>query len=139
MHSDLYEYDYLEWLQETAHLLKSRKFDELDVDNLIEEIEAMVRNEKSAVKSLLEQIIRHRLMLDYWETEREFNSNHWQAEIINFRSQLEDKLTTNLKKYLEDELDRVYQRAVKYLKAKTKEQVNFPDECIYLLEELLND
>jgi hypothetical protein len=44
------EYD--SWLQQQADFLRSGKFEALDVDNLVEELEALVRGEKSAVESL---------------------------------------------------------------------------------------
>ena len=36
-----YENDYYGWTQEQAFLIKSGKFNELDIENLIEEIESM--------------------------------------------------------------------------------------------------
>jgi hypothetical protein len=42
---DLYESDYLLWLQETSRLLKDRDFNNLDLENLIEEIESLGRSE----------------------------------------------------------------------------------------------
>ena len=38
---NLYETDFNLWLEETARLLKENKFEQLDIENLIEEIEAM--------------------------------------------------------------------------------------------------
>ena len=42
------EYD--SWLLEQAQLLRDRNFQHLDIDNLVEEIEALVRGEKSSVE-----------------------------------------------------------------------------------------
>lgn len=42
----LYESDFNLWLKATANLLKEGKLDQLDIENLIEEIEAMGRSEK---------------------------------------------------------------------------------------------
>ncbi len=44
----LYDRDFHEWIATTAKLLRDRAFEDLDLDNLIEEIEAMGRKEKSA-------------------------------------------------------------------------------------------
>ncbi len=100
----LYDSDYDRWLTEMVKLLKNRDLEKLDYDNLIEELEALGRSEKNAVKSLLLQIIIHLMLYQFWELEKERNANHWAAEIITFRVQLEDKLTTNLRNYLADEL-----------------------------------
>ncbi len=44
--------DYDLWLQEQANLLRSRTFAELDINNLIEELEALVRGKKVQSKVL---------------------------------------------------------------------------------------
>jgi DNA-directed RNA polymerase subunit L len=96
------------------------------------------REKKNAVASLLEQIIRHLLLLQYWTTEAEYNTVHWQEEIYNFRIQLRRKITTNLRKYLEDELTSIYQDVLGFVKIKTTNSVTFPTECPYSLEQLLD-
>ncbi len=55
--------DYDLWLQEQANKLKSHAFDELDLNNLVEELEALVRREKSAVESFAYQILLHHYAL----------------------------------------------------------------------------
>lgn len=62
----LYEKDNEKWLKITIKLLKEKRLTELDLDNLIEEFELLGRRDKLAVESLLEQIIRHLLLLQYW-------------------------------------------------------------------------
>jgi hypothetical protein len=134
----LYDIDDDEWLEQTINLLKNHQFQQLDLDNLIEELEYLGREKKNAVASLLEQIIRHLLLLQYWTTEAEYNAVHWQEEIYNFRTQLRRTITTNLRKYLEDELTSIYQDALGFVKIKTTNLVTFPTECPYSLEQLLD-
>ena len=134
----LYDVDDDQWLEQTINLLKNHQFQQLDLDNLIEELEDLVREKKNAVASLLEQIIRHLLLLQYWTTEAEYNAVHWQEEIYNFRTQLRRTITTNLRKYLEDELTSIYQDALGFVKIKTTNLVTFPTECPYSLEQLLD-
>ena len=133
----LYKKEYDQWLEETVKILKNRQLDQLDYDNLIEELETLGRSEKNAVKSLLLQVIIHLLLLQFWTEEKERNSNHWSAEIITFRVQLEDRLTTNLRNYLRSELDKVYQNACLIVNKKAG-LTNLPDRCPYSLEELLH-
>jgi hypothetical protein len=73
----LYELDDSQWLEETIKLLKNHKFQELDLENLIWELEDLGKRDKNAVASLLEQIIRHLLLLQYWTSESENNTVHW--------------------------------------------------------------
>ena len=51
---EIYEVDYLQWLESTVELLKSDRFEELDLENLIEELTDLGKQEKRRVKSLLE-------------------------------------------------------------------------------------
>ena len=133
----LYEFDYLQWLEETIRQLKSRQVVSLDCDHLIEELEAFSKAERRRIRILLEQIIRHLLMYEYWGSEREYNQNHWEAELISFRHQINDDLTTNLRNHLEDNLSSIYGHALDYVQAKTK-LTNLPDICPYTLEQTLD-
>ncbi len=135
---ELYEIDDYLWLQETVNLLKSRKFNLLDLDNLIEELEYLGSEKKHQVSSLLEQIIRHLLLLQYWDSEFDRNSNHWSAEIVGFRTQLRNRMTSNFRNYLTEELDKIYRDAAKYVSKKSGLNV-FPEQCPYTLEQLLDE
>jgi hypothetical protein len=132
----LYEKEYDRWLTETIELLKNRQFDRVDYEHLIEELEALGQSEKSAVKSLILQILIHLLLYEFWTTERARKGNHWAGEIITLRVQLEDKLTTNLNKFLELELDNIYQNARLIAEKKTGLK-NLPIICSYSLTQIL--
>jgi hypothetical protein len=134
----LYETDDFKWLQLTIKLLKNKQFHSLDLGNLIEELEDLGSEKRTTVVSLLQQVIRHLLLLEYWTSAKERNPNHWKSEIYNFRDQLDRKLTTTLKNYLEENLDSIYKRALGYVELKTGNSVNFPSECPYNLEQLLD-
>ena len=134
----IYEIDEAQWLEETVELLKNRQLSELDLENLIEELEDLGKEKKNSVASLLEQIVRHLLLLQYWATESEYNAVHWQGEIYTFRIQLRRKLTTNLYNYLESELDSIYKDALGFVKIKSKNSVGFPPKCPYSLAQLLD-
>ncbi|GCA74584.1 MAG: DUF29 domain-containing protein [Microcystis aeruginosa K13-05] len=133
----LYEIDDSLWLEETIELLKAKNFEALDLENLLEELEDLGNEKKFRVASFLQQIIRHCLLLQFWTSEREYNQAHWRSEIINFKDELNTYLTTNLRNYLEHNLATIYEKALRYLRQKTDNKVNFPDTCPYSLEELL--
>lgn len=134
----LYEIDDSQWLEEMIKLLKNRQFQSLDLENLIEELEDLGKRDKNTVFSLLEKIIRHLLLLQYWANEYENNSVHWQGEIYTFRTQLNRRINTTLRNYLKSELDAIYKDALGFVKIKTQNSVNFPSECPYSLEQLLD-
>jgi hypothetical protein len=134
----LYEIDDSLWLEATIELLKAKRFDALDLENLIEELEDLGNEKKFRAASFLQQIIRHCLLLQFWTSEREYNQAHWESELVNFQDQLNTYLTASLRKYLEQEFDNIYQKALRYARKKTNNQVHFPNTCPYSLDELLD-
>ncbi|WP_254446792.1 DUF29 family protein [Dolichospermum sp. UHCC 0259] len=49
-------------------------------------------------------------------------------------------MTRNLRKHLNEEKENNYQKAIKYVIAKTGLKKNtFPEQCPYTLEQLIND
>lgn len=136
--TNLYESDYHQWLSEMVMLIKNRQFEQLDYDNLQEELEALGRSEKRAVESLLEQVLIHLLLYQYWLTEHEYNANHWQAEIVTFRNQINRYLDSKtLRNYLEQRLPKIYSDAIKVVKAKSGLTI-LPWECPYSFEQILD-
>jgi DNA polymerase III gamma/tau subunit len=134
----LHDLDDAQWLEETVSLLKKHQFQQLDLDHLIEELEDLGREKKNTVASLLEKIIRHLLLLQYWTRESEYNTVHCQEEIYTSRTQLGRKMTTHLRNYLEKELNSIYQDVLGFVKIKTMSAVTFPAQCPYSLEQLLD-
>ena len=135
----LYEQDEYLWLTETIKLLRENRLTELDVENLIEELESLSKRDRNRVESFLRQIIIHLLLLQYWTEEYEYNYRHWQAEIANFRIQLNRALTQNLRKHLLENQEEIYQEAVFIVFQKTGISLqNFPLICPYSLQNLLD-
>ncbi len=87
-----YEADYNQWIQETVESLRNRNFSQVDWENLIEEIESMGKSEKRALLSLFTRLLEHLLKLAYWKSEKERTRNHWAAEVVNFRAQIQEIL-----------------------------------------------
>ncbi|WJI24937.1 DUF29 domain-containing protein [Thermosynechococcus sp. QKsg1] len=90
--ASLYTADYYLWLKETVAQLKAGDFDNLDVENLIEEIESLGRSEKQAIASYLMRLCEHLLKIKYWDTEREYCLRGWQREVMNFRLHIQEIL-----------------------------------------------
>ena len=136
---DLYELDYLAWYEKTLEQLKNNHSNELDLESLSEVLENLVRDTKRSGESYLRQIIIRLLLIEYWESEK-INRCHWAAEIVNFRSELETDMTTNLKKHLDLVKENIYQKALKYVIKKTAlNRTLLPIQCPYSLEQLLDD
>ena len=134
-----YTTDYDRWLEEQINHLRQNDYSSIDVGNLILELEASGRAEKSAVKSLVYQILLHMLLIDFWHEESKYSKNHWLAEIDAFQLQLEDRLTTNLINLAKDNLPRLYAKA--RLNAARKSRLpedRFPEQCPYTIVDIVN-
>ena len=133
----VYERDYQQWLEQTILLLQNKQTDLLDYEHLIEELDALGREQKNAVESLVIQVIQHLLFYQYWQNERNYNARHWRSELIGFRTQLELRLTTNLRNHLSNRLDYLYGKARKMAEIKT--DLKLPDSTLYSLEQVLDE
>jgi len=138
----LYDQDFVLWASKTAELLKLKKFDEVDWENLIEEVECMGKSDRRAVESLLTQLIEHLFKLAYHRSERERERNvcHWVGEIASFRTQLGEWLeTTTLSNHARDYFQKAYSNARKTLiQAKTVTGDAIPVEPPFSLEQVLD-
>lgn len=136
---DLYQLDYLAWYELTLEQVKDNQLNQLDLQSLSEVLENLVRDTKRSGESYLRQIIIYLLLIEYWESEG-INRRHWATEIVNFRSELETDMTTNLRKYLNLVKENIYQKALRYVITKTGlNKAIFPTQCPYTLEQLLDN
>ncbi|MEM6837102.1 MAG: DUF29 domain-containing protein [Cyanobacteria bacterium P01_C01_bin.120] len=135
----LYDTDFYQWAQTMALALKQGHWEDLDIENLVEEIESLGRSEKRALKSRLEVLLMHLLK---WAYQPEQRSNSWLATMTEQRLRIQDLLTESpsLKPYLQTEQARCYASARKLAAAETGLALNtFPETCPYSLPAILTD
>ena len=84
----LYEQDFYLWIQTTLAILRERKLEQLDIENLIEEIDSMGRSEKKELKTRLVVLIEHLLKLQYWTEEKDYNARVWRNTVVEQRRQI---------------------------------------------------
>jgi chorismate mutase len=138
----LYDTDYNLWVIETVKQLQEHKFENLDLENLIEEVSDLSRRDKNKLESLLTRLFEHLLKLRYWESEREDNKGHWEGEIINFRIQIKRQLkaSPSLKHYFREIFDECYQSSRKIAAKRTQLPLNtFPSSPIGNIEQILDE
>jgi hypothetical protein len=106
--ADLYDEDFYAWTQEQAKALRThfRGDNRLDVEHLAEEVEDLGKSELQGVESFVEQIIAHLLKLDY--SGQAAPRSHWRAEILNFRQNINRKITPSIRRKVERALDELY-------------------------------
>lgn len=138
MNSTLYNQDYYQWIQETVKLLEQRNFQELDLDNLIEEIEDLALNEKQIIETNLIVVLK---LLLKWQYQPEQRSGEIKASIRRHRYQIRDdlKVSPSLKTYLSEIWLESYQEARLQAADETESAIaTFPEQCPYTIENILN-
>ncbi len=105
----VYEADFYLWAREQAALLRAGRFEELDLQNLIEEVDDLGASLYRSVRSRVRTIIEHLLKLEY--SPASGPRGLWHDTILVQRSDLEDDLATSLRARMESELPKQYERA----------------------------
>ena len=59
--NDLYETDFYAWTQEQARLLRERRWADLDLDNLVDEVESVGSSEKREIRRRMKVLLAHLL------------------------------------------------------------------------------
>ena len=138
MTKDLYDQDYYLWVMRTIELLNQKKFSELDLTNLVEEIEDMGKSEKKSITSNLRILLMHLLKYKYQSDKR---TNSWLFTIVEHRKRLQEafKVSPSLRRYYEEVFLDCYQDARELASAETGLSMQiFSEVCPFTPEEALN-
>lgn len=136
----LYDQDFLEWTQQQAEYLRTGCWTGLDVENLVEELEALGRSEQRELGSYLQVLLMHLLKCQY-QPERRTKS--WDNTIANCRDKIQDCLedAPSLQRFLQslEWVEKYYRRACRDAVKETNKSVEtFPTECPYTIEQILD-
>lgn len=137
----LYDLDTVAWANKSASLLREHRFDELDIEHLIEELEDMGKSERRALESHLVVLLMHLLK---WQYQTGLRSNSWKLSVANARQSIEDILQDSpslTPKLLELEFTRrAYSKARRFAAIETGLDVSvFPEHCPYMTDQLQAD
>lgn len=127
------------WIDQTVQLLRDRRWREIDVDQLIEEIESLGRSERRAISSQLTRLLLHLLK---WQYQPQRRSDSWLDSITDARTQIELAIadSPSLKNYRLEQLEDSYQRARRQAAKQTNLDLStFPVQCPYPLESVLDE
>jgi hypothetical protein len=106
---DLYETDFYVWAREQAALLRAGRFDEVDLQNLVEEVEELGGSLQRKVGNRAITIMEHLLKLQH--SPATTPRLGWRGTIRAQRTKLLRELTPQLKHHLADDLANLYARA----------------------------
>lgn len=138
---NLYDADFNAWALDEAKKLKLRKFDALDIDHLVEEIEDMSKREISSLESRLVVLIMH---LIKWQVQTQKQCGSWKGTISSQRLKIKKllKKMPSLKNHLNDLIKDadVYQDALQKASEETGIHKRlFPQDLPYSQEQILNN
>ena len=135
----LYDTDIIAWSLQQAALLRERRWQELDLDNIVEEIEEVGRSYHRELAHRFSVLITHLLK---WRYQQQFRGKSWQTTIEARRSKLARRLkkTPSLRHEMANDgwLRDVWGDAVDDARSETGLSDTFPDEPLWSIEEILD-
>ncbi len=138
MSSRLYNTDFFTWSHKQALLLRTGQLSKIDADLLAEEIEDMGNEIRNACFSFITHILEHLLKLNY--SSGTATNKHWRREIINFRVELDRRLTKSIEHQID--LSKLYRQAVRLAMAKLDKPgfaKRLPENCPWTLEQVRDE
>lgn len=138
-HGPGHEADLVLWFEKQAAHLRAKKFERLDLENLIEELEAMAGRDRRELHSRIEVLLMHLLKCAF---QPESKSASWIGTIGEQRSQIEKLLeqSPSLQLHVSEYARAAYPKAVKRAADQTHlPRAIFPKANPYSDEQLLDD
>lgn len=139
MNQATYDQDLYTWSLQQAQLLRERKFDRVDWEHVIEEIEDMSKSEKCAPESFLETLLMHLLK---WQYQPAYQGCSRKFTIIEQRKRINKHLKENpgLKSKLIEVIESAYEYAVSGAVRETGLAPEiFPENCPWTFEVLMDE
>jgi hypothetical protein len=133
----LYGTDFAEWSAQTAELLRQRRFDEIDIENVAEEIRSLGDSQFQGARSQLRRMLMH-VIKQKIQPERDGAS--WRASIVNAQREILDAIDSSpsLRRRLSGRLDQLYKQAIRDARYETGlDAEDIPVECPFTLDQLL--
>jgi hypothetical protein len=140
---DLYDQDLYAWAHDQAALLRAGRFDALDLEHLIEEVEDLAGSLKSAVRSRATTIMAHLLKLQHSPAKSPRLAGR--ETIRPQRTRLLNDLTPTLQRHLAEQLPDLYARARHDAEGSLRDHGEqdaadaLPKACPYTLDQITGD
>jgi hypothetical protein len=137
----LYEQDFYAWTLQQTELLRAERWDLVDIENLIEEIESLGKRERQELRNRLGVLLGHLLK---WRYQPEARSKSWLATIGEQRREILELLQDNpsLKPSLAESIVRGYPKGLDLVNKETPlDPKQLPQTCPFsdfeIFEELI--
>jgi Domain of unknown function DUF29 len=145
--NQLYEDDFFAWTQSQARELRrfarTRPNALLDIEHVAAEIADLGTERRDALRSWTARILEHLLLLEHSPAAQPRRG--WIDEIVNFRSEIERRLSRTLARDLKRRLPLLYAEARRNLQRKLERYgeadiaARLPERCPYTLDQVLGD
>lgn len=135
----LYDRDFYQWTQVMADALRSGDWAALDVENLIDEVESLGRQQRQELRNRLGILLGHLLK---WQFQPTLRSKSWRLTLREQRAQIRFLLKDNpsLKPYLEEAMEDGYTLGQLLVAKETPLEVeDLPEACPYGLDDAIDD
>lgn len=135
-----YDIDFVKWTKTQVKLLRKGDLQHLDIENLIEEIEALGKRDRRALKSQTVILLIHLLKQKY-QNEKQKTSNSWQNSITNASIEIQYLLedSPSLKNDLMKFFPQAYEDARQKAAIETGLKITlFPEQCPWDIKEILS-
>jgi len=132
-----YDADYAAWLRAQIELLGARRFAELDLPRLVDEVESLGRSDFHRFESAIKVVLVHLLK---WDIQTDHRTRSWADSIQEHRNRVRDELESSpsYAARTEEAIARGYRRA--RLKAHRETRMplgSFPETCPYSWNDIM--
>ena len=134
----LYDEDFYAWAMRTAGLLRQRRFTEIDIAHLAEELEDIGKRERRALESYLRNVTLHLLK---WRYQPEKRGASWRQSIRNGRIEIQKLLRDSPS--LSEEVSQMLADEYAAARADAVDETGlseetFPLDCPFSIEQVLD-
>jgi hypothetical protein len=136
--NDLYEIDFYAWTQEQARLLRERRWTDIDLDNLVDEVASVGSSEKREIRNRVTTLLAHLLKWKYQPGRR---GSSWRRTILDQRWHLTEIIESSpsLADYVEQQVAQRYMGATVNAADETGIAIGiFPEHCPFTVEQVLD-
>ena len=135
----LYDQDFYAWTQQQVDLLKTGQWKQVDIENLIEEIESLGKQQRQELRNRLGVLLGHLLK---WRYQPEGRSKSWRATIREQRREIQRHLKENpsLKPHLAEAIEIGYEGGLDLLDRETSVDLKqVPQACPFSQVEIFDE
>lgn len=134
-----YEQDFYGWALSNVNLLKQGKYQEADMEHIIEELEEMGISNENQLINRFSILIAHLLK---WQFQPDFRGRSWSGTIKEQRNKIQRLLRKNpsLKSKIAEAVEEGFSDSRNVIEKETPIDLKLlPKECPYTFEQIIND